>query len=93
MAKPIFVIDIPENKKVTYDIGKLQKHLTESLGNEYHVLLSVSRTHKEIKYQCFNDHKELPDGSIETIINEYTKRLNTNQSIKKLILDRAEVKA
>lgn len=88
MAKPIVVIEIPQTKE-TANVSGLQKYLEEiALKGEYHVLLSVSSAHKKIKYLCLNDNKGLSDVDIESMIKEYTKKIDINEKIEALILNK-----
>ena len=83
MAKPILVVHVnPENTNDKLLIG-LKNGLEKDLDNEYHVLMVSIPTVKEVKFECFNDCKGLPDIDIEALITSIN--LTDGQSSKEQI--------
>jgi len=76
MAKPIFVVKIPRNKRhtnhVREEMQSAQAYFERLVGIDYHVVV-VPTLEGDTQVECLNDCKGLPDADIATLIEDYKK--------------------
>jgi hypothetical protein len=69
MAKPILVVRV--GKDITPEAASRQaEKLNQQIGSEYHVLFILTQSEEDVKFECVNDCKGLPDVDIEQMIKD-----------------------
>lgn len=76
MAKPILVITFPLDHLLN-DIHTSQA--LNEIKKDYHILIVAEPKITEIKIECFNDCKGLPDVDIEKLINDLKTNSDGNK--------------
>jgi hypothetical protein len=71
MAKPILVVRLEGQEIDKKDIDRIRGAVIVNTKDEYHVLIAnIYEGEKQVKFECYNDCKGLPDIDIEKLINE-----------------------
>lgn len=74
MAKPILVLNMPYEDRVTREvIEEIIESIKRETNNDYHVLAISSCQNTNTTFECLNDCKGLPDVDIEELIDKYIK--------------------